>query len=140
MFVCLFVFMALGEMLNSFSWQVPYETCWLKFLYPEVFHVRKHEWDQNPVFIQSAVGYQFESFIILRVDALNKVSWELSWHCQIDFFTITSVLKWICCRVYFSVIWILQRKRFWTEGKWCVGDAGFSEYLKFVSCVHICRR
>jgi len=56
-----------------------------------------------------------------------------------DLFTITSVLRWICCRVYFSVIWISQRKRLWTEGKWCVGDAGFSEYLKFVSCVHICR-
>jgi hypothetical protein len=43
----------------------------------------------------------FESFIILRVDALNKVSWELSRHCQlIDLFTITSVLKWICCRVF----------------------------------------
>jgi hypothetical protein len=43
-------------------------------------------------------------------------------------------------RIYFSVIWILQRKRFWTERKWCAGDGGFSEYLKFVSCVNICRR
>jgi hypothetical protein len=38
------------------------------------FMSRKHVWDQNPVFTQSAIEYSFESIvIILRVDDQNMV-------------------------------------------------------------------